>query len=144
MENFQYELISLFENMNNAYEEYAKSKNTTSFFLTVFKTVCMLGDGCTQKQISDLIRYPKQSVNLAIKTFIKDGYIELRKKPRNRRSKQIFLTPSGKDFRKKTVDPLLKREKFVFSQVAENDTRKLVDLLKGYGKLYCSNIKEII
>ena len=129
--------------MSKVYDEYAKAKKMTSFSLTVLETIFELGDGCTQRQISDVIRYPKQSVNLAIKAFAEDGYIELREKPGNRRSKQIFFTPSGKEFCRKTVVPLLEKERFAISQMKESDRQRLSELLKEYGDLYCSSIKEI-
>ena len=63
-----------FEDMDQAYEDYAKSKGMNYLSLVVLEEIYESGEGCTQKRISDETRYPKQSVNLTVKSFLDDGY----------------------------------------------------------------------
>ena len=62
MESIQDKLMQQFQNMDDIYEAYAKSKGLTYLSLMVLEEICELGDGCTQKQISDDTHYPKQSI----------------------------------------------------------------------------------
>ena len=95
MDSIQDKLIEQFQNMDNAYEAYAKSKGLTYLSLMVLDVIYALGDGCTQKQISEDTHYPKQSINLVVKSFLEDGIIELRELPENRKNKGITLTEKG-------------------------------------------------
>ena len=92
MDSIQDKLIEQFQNMDNAYEAYAKSKGLTYLSLMVLDEIYALGDGCTQKQISEDTHYPKQSINLVVKAFLEDGIVELRELPENRKNKGITLT----------------------------------------------------
>ena len=87
MNSIQDKLMEQFQNMDNAYEDYARSKGLTYLSLMVLEEIYELGDGCTQKQIADDTHYPKQSVNLVVKAFLEDGVVELKELPENRKNK---------------------------------------------------------
>ena len=110
MEVIQDQLMKQFQNMDSAYEEYAKSKGLTYLSLMVLEEIYELGDGCTQKQISEDTHYSKQSVNLIIKSFLKDGIVELREMEENRKNKEIILTEKGRQFCREVIVPLLQQE----------------------------------
>ena len=96
MDSIQDKLIEQFQNMDNAYEAYAKSKGLTYLSLMVLDEIYALGSGCTQKLISEDTHYPKQSINLVVKSFLEDGIVELRELPENRKNKGITLTEKGR------------------------------------------------
>ena len=73
MDAIQDKLMQQFQNTDRAYEAYTRSRGLTYLSLMVLEEIYELGDGCTQKQISDDTHSPKQSVNLVIKAFLKDG-----------------------------------------------------------------------
>ena len=75
MNSMQDKLMEQFQNMDNAYEDYARSKGLTYLSLMVLEEIYELGGGCTQKRISEDTHYPKQSINLVIKAFLKDGVL---------------------------------------------------------------------
>lgn len=58
METIQDQLIQQFQNMDRAYEAYAKSKGLIYHSLMVLDEIYELGNGCTQKQISEDIIVP--------------------------------------------------------------------------------------
>lgn len=143
MENVQDRLMEQFQNMDRAYEEYAKSKGLNYISLVVLEELYELGDGCTQKQISEDTHYPKQSINLVIKTFLEEGILALRELPENRKSKGITLTEKGRKLCKEVVEPLLQQEKQVMAQMGEENSRELDRLLELYGKTYCHCLAQI-
>lgn len=144
MESIQDKLMQQFQNMDDIYEAYAKSKGLTYLSLMVLEEICELGDGCTQKQISDDTHYPKQSINLAVKAFLEDGIVELKELPKNRKNKGITLTDEGRLLCEDVIAPLLMQEEQTLEAIGETESRELIRLLELYGKTYCDRIKHLI
>lgn len=144
MESIQDKLMQQFQNMDDIYEAYAKSKGLTYLSLMVLEEICELGDGCTQKQISDDTHYPKQSINLAVKAFLEDGIVELKELPKNRKNKGITLTDKWRLLCEDVIAPLLMQEEQTLEAIGETESRELIRLLELYGKTYCDRIKHLI
>ncbi len=143
MENIQNRLIEQLRNMDRVYEEYAKSKGLNYISLMVLAELYELGDGCTQKQISEDTHYPKQSINLVIRAFLNEEVLVLRELPENRKNKGITLTPKGRQLCKDVVEPLLQQEEQVMAQMGEANSRELSRLLELYGQIYCDCLKQV-
>ena len=144
MDSIQDKLIEQFQNMDNAYEAYARSNGLTYLSLMVLDVVYALGDGCTQKQISEDTHYPKQSINLVVKAFLEDGIVELRELPENRKNKGITLTDKGRQLCDDVIVPPLRQEEAVMFEMGEKDTAELLRLVELYGNAYCKLIKKIL
>lgn len=143
MNSIQDKLMEQFQNMDNAYEDYARSKGLTYLSLMVLEEIYELGGGCTQKRISEDTHYPKQSINLVIKAFLKDGVLELRELPENRKSKGITLTEKGRRLCAETVAPLLAQKSAAMDEIGEAESRELIRLLELYGGAYCARIGRL-
>ena len=144
MDSIQDKVIEQFQNMDNAYEAYAKSKGLTYLSLMVLDEIYALGDGCTQKQISEDTHYPKQSINLVVKSFLEDGIIELRELPENRKNKGITLTDKGRQLCNDVIVPLLCQEEAAMHEMGEKESAELLRLVELYGNAYCGLIKKIL
>lgn len=144
MDSIQDKLIEQFQNMDNAYEAYAKSKGLTYLSLMVLDVIYALGDGCTQKQISEDTHYPKQSINLVVKAFLEDGIVELRELPENRKNKGITLTEKGRRLCDDVIVPLLRQEEAAMHEMGEKESAELLRLVELYGNAYCGLIKKIL
>lgn len=143
MATIQDHLVEQFQRMDRAYEEYAKSKGLTYQSLVVLEEIFELGDGCTQKQISDDTHYPKQSVNLVMKAFLEDGIVEMKELPENRKNKGISLTAKGRRLCDDVVAPLLEQEEKAILEMGGEESRELVRLLELYGKAYCEHLSRL-
>lgn len=119
------------------------SKRYTNLSLVILEEIYELGDGCTQKQISEDTHYPKQSVNLIVKSFLKDGLVDLKELPENRKNKGIYLTGKGCRLCNDIVAPLLEQEEKATLEMGGAESRELVRLLELYGKAYCEHLSEI-
>ena len=144
MDSIQDKLIEQFQNMDNAYEAYARSKGLTYLSLMVLDMVYALGNGCTQKQISEDTHYPKQSINLVVKAFLEDGIVELRELPENRKNKGITLTDKGRQLCDDVIVPLLRQEEAVMLEMGKKESSELLRLVEIYGNAYCKLIKKIL
>lgn len=54
---------------------------------TVLDVIYDFPENCTQKFICEKPNFPKQSVNMIIKSFLEQGYLELNEIPSDRRNK---------------------------------------------------------
>ena len=143
MRTIQDHLVRQFQLMDRAYEAYAQRKGLTYLSLAVLEEIYELGDGCTQKQISEDTHYPKQSVNLVVKSFLKDGVVEMKELPENRKNKGISLTAKGRALCDDVVVPLLRAEESVISEKDDKENRELVRLLELYGTAYCEHLSRL-
>lgn len=144
MDVIQDKLMQQFQNMDKVYEAYAKSKGMTYLSLVVLEEIYELGDGCTQKQISEDTHYPKQSINLVVKAFLQDGIARLKELPENRKNKGITLTEKGRRLCNDIVVPLLRQEEQAMEELGSEERRELVRLLELYGKAYCVHLEKIM
>ncbi len=133
-----------FEDMDQAYEDYAKSKGMNYLSLVVLEEIYESGEGCTQKRISDETRYPKQSVNLTVKSFLDDGYITLEEMPENRRNKRIKLNEKGRRLCEDVIVPLLGKENAAMDGMSDAERDELARLLGVYCRGYCDRVRELI
>ncbi len=143
MASIQDQLMQQFQRMDKAYEQYAESKGMTYLHLVVLEEIFELGDGCTQKQISEDTHYPKQSVNLAVKSFLEAGLISLKELSENRKNKGISLTEKGRRLCGDVIVPLLRQEEEAMREMGGADSAELIRLLELYGKAYCGRLAQI-
>jgi len=143
MDRIQDRLMELYQNIDNAYDAYAKSKGLTYLSMMVLDEIYTLGDGCTQKEISERTHYPKQSINLVVKGFLEEGLVSLRELPENRKNKGIYLTEAGRARCQSVIAPLRHQENAVFAELGEDDSRELLRLLERYAQGYCRKLGEL-
>lgn len=143
MDTIQDQLMRQFQGMDNAYEAYAKSKGLTYLSLMVLEVICELGEGCTQKQISENTHYPKQSINLVVRSFWEKGLVELKEQPENRKNKSITLTEKGRELCRDAVEPLLRCEEQTMAEIGGKNSRELARLLALYGATYCRRLGDL-
>lgn len=132
-----------FENMDKAYEEYARANGLTYISLSMLEAIYEVGDSCTQKRISEETHYPKQTVNLVINSFLESGCVELQEIPSDRRNKQIILTAKGRQLCERVVAPMLEAENRAVRGLSERQSELLAALFELYGESYCEELKRI-
>lgn len=126
---------SLFKEMTDVYHNIALKLEMSESAMLILYAIVDLGDGCTQKDISQMYYMSKQTINTSIKNLEKSGYIKFKQDKGN--NKQIFLTLSGKKLAEKKITPVINVENNVFADMLPEErqellkiTRKYVDLLK--------------
>ena len=132
-----------FENMDKAYEEYARANGLTYISLSMLEAIYEVGDSCTQKRRSEETHYPKQTVNLVINSFLESGCVELQEIPSDRRNKQIILTAKGRQLCERVVAPMLEAENRAVRGLSERQSELLAALFELYGESYCEELKRI-
>lgn len=113
------QLNSILSEIDNIYQTLLKANNVSEGEYVVMFAINELGEGCSQKDISENGYASKKTVNSTIKKFEKDGLIEL--KPAKYPIMEIFLTPRGKIFMQEKIIPILEVENQVLENVPDGE-----------------------
>ncbi len=65
-----------------------------------------VGDGATPLVLARAFQVPKATLTYTLAGLEKHGLVELRPNPSDKRSKQVWLTPAGKQFRDEALSEL--------------------------------------
>ncbi|MDL2205561.1 MarR family winged helix-turn-helix transcriptional regulator [Eubacteriales bacterium OttesenSCG-928-N13] len=144
MQMYSTRLMDKLQTIDRAYEEYAKAKGLTYISITVLEIIFAYQDTCTQKLICDQTHYPKQSVNLVVKSFWESGYVELKETTSDRRNKMILLTEKGRKYAEEIITPLWTADEVAVSSLGTQKRDELIRLLEIYGNSYCEFVDETI
>nr|WP_238580137.1 MarR family winged helix-turn-helix transcriptional regulator [Treponema endosymbiont of Eucomonympha sp.] len=126
------EYCRLWREINLQYEEYAKALGTTYSVLLVMSIINSVGETCTQKDICSQSFLPKQTVNLIIKSFLKDGFIKMTELESDRRNKVIRFTKKGKEYVQKYIFRIKDAENRAMKKLSEKDRQQLLESTKSY------------
>ncbi|WP_320128632.1 MarR family transcriptional regulator [uncultured Sphaerochaeta sp.] len=91
----------------------------------------------SQYDLSNTWFYSKQTINSAVATLVKIGFVQLQKSTGARNRKVIVLTETGQAFCTKAVTPLMEAEYKAFAQFSKEEReqylsvfQKMLDLLQ--------------
>lgn len=85
---------------------------------------------CTQKDIVDMLLQSKQSIHSALKSLVKDGYVELECSKDNHRSKHIHLTEEGLALAEITADKIVRAENTAFLSLTDSERETILGLFE--------------
>jgi DNA-binding MarR family transcriptional regulator len=127
--------------LNKLYEEYAKSVNISYTSLIILILITRV-ETCTQKLICEQTFLPKQTVNSVITAFYREGYVELKELPTDRRNKTIHLTEEGKKFADKIVPKLREAEYKAMESLSPQQREDLLEGIDIYYKAFRKTTTE--
>ena len=131
------QLNSMLSEVDNIYQSLLKANNVSEGEYVVMFAINELGEGCSQKDISQNGYASKKTVNSTIKKLEKDGIIEL--KPAKYPSMEIFLTEKGKQYMQNSIVPILKLENSVLDNVSDNE----FEVLASFYRKHLTSFKEL-
>lgn len=132
LSGFEEKIMEYFSRYDEAYEGCAARAGLTFTTLSVLDCVCALGEGCTQKQVAEKLRFSKQQVNQALSLFLAKEYVVLRENPKDRRNKGIYFTDKGKDFAEKSVLSVWKAGKRAADTLSLREQEQFLSVLDRY------------
>jgi DNA-binding MarR family transcriptional regulator len=104
------------------------------FLLTHFSVLNHLirvGDGKTPLSISSAFQVPKASMTHTLTGLSKAGYIETKENQQDKRSKLIYITAAGREFRDTAIQNFAPDVNEVAKQFSEADAEAIVPALKS-------------
>ena len=84
---------SIYKEFNDVYREAATKVGLSLSGFDILYAICEMGDGCLQRDISQMCCIPKQTVNSSIRKLEQDRYLILEKG--KGRDMHIHLTEKG-------------------------------------------------
>lgn len=130
------------KNIESVYENYAKSVGMTYTSMYIFNLIAITND-CTQSLLCEKTLLPKQTVNVAVTQFFKQGLIELREVLEDRRNKTIHLTKKGKNFSKKYVNHIMNCERKAMDSMTKEQSEQLIQSMKKYEEVFRNELLSI-
>jgi DNA-binding MarR family transcriptional regulator len=132
------EFCRLWRQIKLQYDEYARATGSAYASNFVLLIIYREKEACTQKEICAQTFFPKQTVNVIIKGFLKQGIIKMSEMESDRRNKVIRLTKKGNEYVERTVPGILEAEKKAIEKIDENERTALLEGLRRY----CENFSE--
>lgn len=122
------------------YDEFAKKNGMLMKTFLVLNVLYYAKDGMMQKEICDKTFQSKQTVNLIIKSLVKDGYATLEINKENKRNKIVKLTDKGRDYAKKPVTHITWAEDTAMSMFTREEQEQLINL----SRIYTKNLEKLL
>lgn len=132
------EFCRLWRQIKIQYDEYAKAAGSSYVSNFVLLIIYREKGACTQKEICAQTFFPKQTVNVIIKGFLKKSIIKMSEMESDRRNKVIQFTKKGKEYTQKIMPKILEAEKKAIEKLDKNVSSSLIEGLR----LYCENFSK--
>jgi DNA-binding MarR family transcriptional regulator len=98
--------ISIIAQLTRAIMESRLPSGMTQPHFGVLNHLVRVGDGITPRDLSRAFQVPKNSMTNTLAGLERQGLIELRPHPEDGRSRCIYLTKAGKEFREQAIENL--------------------------------------
>lgn len=130
------EFNQLYKELDELYHAVALKAGLSDSALDILYSLCVLGDGCLQKEICQLAFISKQTVNSSIRKLEQQQYLVLQ--PGKGRDMHIYLTEAGQALVQEKVIPVIQAENQAFGRMTAAEQNELLRL----NKIYLSNLQQ--
>lgn len=137
-------LDRLYRKQGDLYHEYASYYGLSDTAFWILYTLCGEDEIYTQNQIADLWHFPRQSVNSAVSSLVKAGYVFLEKLSIARNNKALRLTEQGVEFCQRVIDPFYEMENRIFYKMSEDERNQFFALSAKQCQLLEQEIKAAL
>ena len=131
----------LYKELDDIYHEIALAIGISDSALAVLYVVCILGDGCLQKDICREAYVSKQTVNSSVRSLERNGFLYLEKSGRD---KHICLTEKGRQFVEQKIRPVVDMENGAFLEMEPEERAEFIRLSQKYVDLFGKKEKELL
>lgn len=129
--------------INHAYEVWAVAHGLTLYEMQLYYEMLKSGeDTVTQRDLCQKMDAPKTSINSIIKKQLSTGYIKMQTNPQNKREKIISLTPSGQDFAKALIEPLLQYEEEAAAMLSDEEMDAAIAAQSQFAEILLQKVQK--
>lgn len=132
----------LYKELDDLYHEIALAMGLSDSAFAALYVVCVLGDGCQQRDICREAYVSKQTINSSVRNLEKQGFIYL--KPGVGREKNIFLTDMGRGFVEEKIRPVIEIENDAFLEMEPEERREFIRLSQKYVDGFARKEKRLL
>lgn len=112
------------------YYEWAADHGIQDTTMFVLNEIYMEKDECTQKQVTENLGYPKQTVSFIMNKLERQGIITREKSPHDQRNNIVKLTESGKRLADKLIKEMKQAEIEAYKNMTEEERVLVTEGLK--------------
>ncbi|MFV8044063.1 MarR family winged helix-turn-helix transcriptional regulator [Streptococcus pluranimalium] len=136
------QLMRLFDQQGNLYENYARQHGLQGKSLNILLWIYYNPQGVTQNWICKKTYSTKQVVHATIKNWHAKGYLYFKENDKDRRHKLLFLTEIGRAFASAILDPLEKMEMMAMSTLTAEERAVLLNVFGKYSNAVTALLTE--
>ena len=134
------EYTRLHSEMDGLYHTLAVRAGLSDSALDILYALCVLGDGCLQRDVCALSFTSKQTIHSSIRKLEQDGLLRLQ--PGQRREVHIRLTPLGSRLIQEKVLPILDLERQAMACLSPEERESFLRLTRQYISHFRTLIKQ--
>ena len=134
---------SIHKETDAIYSELAKKTGLSDCAFWLMYSIREADEICTQKDFCGQWTMSKQTVNSALKTLEKKGYLALKSSETDKRSKNITLTDKGIEFASQHIDIVFKLEQCAFQRMSDAERVVLIESSRKYQELLREEVKHV-
>lgn len=143
--NRKWSLIThLNKEFEGLYHKIAGYYNMSDSCFWVLYVLYEKNEPCSQKEICDYWYYSKQTINSAIKSLEKSGYVQKGYPVNNKVNKKIGLTESGMQLAENTVKRIIEIEDRVFKQIGEEELDNVIAFFQTPLNSFKNEVEKIL
>ncbi|MBR0031563.1 MAG: hypothetical protein IJP61_04690 [Treponema sp.] len=117
---------------DSLYRRVSASFEISACAMWIFYYLLAFDEGMTQVELSEVMMFPKQTINSAVSQLAKSGMVTLEAVPGTRNSKKVLLTKQGKKLAEKTASRLLSSEIKAAQKFGEEKMMQFITLREEY------------
>ena len=134
------EYTRLHSEMDGLYHTLAVRAGLSDSALDILYALCVLGDGCLQRDVCALSFTSKQTIHSSIRKLEQDGLLRLQ--PGQWREVHIRLTPRGSRLIQEKVLPILDLERQAMACLSPEERESFLRLTRQYISHFRTLIKQ--
>ena len=134
------EYTRLHSEMDGLYHTLAVRAGLSDSALDILYALCVLGDGCLQRDVCALSFTSKQTIHSSIRKLEQDGLLRLQ--PGQGREVHIRLTPRGSRLSQEKVLPILDLERQAMACLSPEERESFLRLTRQYISHFRTLIKQ--
>jgi len=124
------EFNHIYRGMNELYHEIARELKLSDSAFDVLYAMCILGDGCLQRDVCSMSAISKQTVHCSVRQLERDGL--LRFEPCRGREVHMYLTEAGRRLAGEKIGPVIQAECAAFGAMEPEARRTFLQLNGAY------------
>lgn len=137
-------LNQVYRMQDDLYHDYASHFGLSATGFWVLYTLCESDEDYTQNKLADMWHLPRQSINSAVASLVKAGYLQLEQLAVARNNKALRLTDEGVQFCQKVIYPFYQLEERLLLKMTEEEREQLLALSTKQCRLLREEIEAVI
>ena len=134
------EYTRLSKELSDLYHALAREAGLSDSALDILYALCVLGDGCLQRDVCELSFTSKQTIHSSIRKLEREGLLYLQ--PGRGRDMHIRLTEEGRQLVRARIQPIRDIERRAMEALTPEEQRAFLHLTRNYLSSFRSQVHQ--